>query len=675
VVTGGALLDSLDSAMSRSVIGSVAGHIQVYSSKSKDELALWGSFGSEPDLSVLDDFSKVKKTLESVPNVRAVVPMGINGALVTSGNTIDQTLEKLRTAVKSQKGDGAEGSPLPVTDSPAQREQIESLKHLVQQMISVLQADLLKAKEISKGVVDVEGEAALTKAASAQFWGDFDKDPLNSLEFLENKVAPLVTDADLLFIRYVGTDLDQFQKAFDRMEIVDGGSVPEGKRGFLFSKFYYEEFLKLKTARRLDKLKEALDQKTRTLAVDPELQRYVRENKSQTREIIFQLDALKTREMTERLQKALASNEKDLNTLLVALFDTNDENFMEHYRIFYEQVVPMLELYRIRIGDTLTIKAFTRTGYVQAVNVKVYGTFQFKGLEKSTLSGSLNLMDLMSFRELFGYLTSDKLEEIKKLQAQAGAKPVERGNAEAELFGSGNQVVAEATPGVILEDQEQLSGNARTLRQEDLVKRVYSKDEIEQGVVLNAAVLLKDPTKLRETLKQINEAGKRDGLPLKAVSWQEASGLIGQFVLVAKLALYFGVFIIFVVALVIINNAMIMATLRRTREIGTMRAIGAQGDFILSMILTETAVLGLVFGTGGAALGAALVAFWNHRGIPAVNDQLYFFFSGPRLYPTLSAGNLIAGFVIVLLVSAISTFYPAFLATRVSPIRAMQTDD
>jgi ABC-type antimicrobial peptide transport system permease subunit len=54
---------------------------------------------------------------------------------------------------------------------------------------------------------------------------------------------------------------------------------------------------------------------------------------------------------------------------------------------------------------------------------------------------------------------------------------------------------------------------------------------------------------------------------------------------------------------------------------------------------------------------------------------MYFFFSGPRLLPTLSPANLIAAFVLVVGVSLLSTFYPAFMATRVSPVTAMQTDE
>ena len=103
VVVGGALLDSMDQSMSRSIIGSGAGNIQVYSAKSKDPLALYGAMGSEPDLSAIDDFAKVKAALEIVPNVKTVVPMGINAALITSGNTVDVALEKLRGLVRQRQ--------------------------------------------------------------------------------------------------------------------------------------------------------------------------------------------------------------------------------------------------------------------------------------------------------------------------------------------------------------------------------------------------------------------------------------------------------------------------------------------------------------------------------------------------------------------------------------------
>jgi ABC-type lipoprotein release transport system permease subunit len=667
VVVGGALLDSVDESMSRSIIGSVAGHIQVYSEKSKDELSLFGRMGGEPDLSALDDFSRIKQALQKHPNVQTVVPMGTSGAMITSGNTVDLTLARLRDLYKKTAQ----------ADSPELREQRESLKGHVRQILSLLEEDLKKRTEIvDEKAVDPADVEALARARSEAFWADFDKAPFDSLEFLENRIAPQLTDGELIYLRYVGTDLDTFQKSFDRMRIVDGQAVPPGRRGMLLSKFSYEEMFKMRTARRLDLMRELRDANQVSIAAEPKLQRMVKENQTQTRQIVFQLDPLKTQLAVERLQKVLGSQEKNLDTLLQAFFTMDDSNFDTRYAQFYSELAPLLDLYRLRIGDELTITAFTRTGYVQSVNVTVYGTYQFDGLEKSITSGALNLMDLMTFRELYGYLTTEKKEELAKMQEASGVAEVSREDAEATLFGEegGSNLVAEATPGLIDEDA-QLAGFAQALRREELAQRVYSQEDIESGVVLSAAILLKDPEQLPQTIEELKGLATEAGLPLRVISWQQASGLIGQFVLLAKLVLYVAVFIIFVVALVIINNAMMMATLQRVREVGTMRAIGAQRSFVLGMVLVETVLLGFLFGTAGAGVGGLIMRALGKAGIPATHEALYFFFSGPRLFPTLNLSNLVAAFVIVLVVSALSTFYPAFLATRVSPLKAMQTDE
>jgi ABC-type lipoprotein release transport system permease subunit len=667
VVVGGALLDSVVSSMSRSIIGSVAGHIQVYSARSKDDFAIWPMGGNDPDLSPITDWEKTQRVLASVPNVKAVIPMGINAALVTSGNTVDLTLEELRNVVREQKEQGS---------TPELDAQRASLEEHVRQIVRVLQADLGRASEIGTAQsLEPEARAAVQEASSDAFWADFRRDPYAGLEFLENKVAPQLSDADLLPLRYVGTDLDAFQQNFDRMEIVDGQRVPPGHRGFLMSKFVYEELLKLKTARRLDKIKDALDGGD-TIARNETLRRYVRENRTQTREILLQLDRLKTDKAVAILQRALSSSESSLDKLLDQFFDTDERNFNERYQIFYRDLAPLLQLYRLKPGDILTISAFTRSGYVQSLNLRIWGTFRFKGLEKSALSGNINLMDLMSFRELYGYLTTDKQAEIDAIKREAGTQEVARDKAEEELFGkAGRHIVAEATPGLI-DEKENFKGNAAVLRREDLVRRVYDPKEIGRGVVLDAAVILQDPRKLQETIRAIQARSDAEGLGLKVLSWQQAAGVLGQFILVARLLLYFSVFIIFVVAMVIINNSVMMATLQRTPEVGTMRAIGAQRGFILGMVLVETLTLGLVFGALGALLGSGVVAALHHFGISAGgNETFYFFFSGPRLFPALSAMNVVAALIIVVLVTTLSTLYPAFLATRVAPVRAMQTEE
>jgi len=66
VVVGGALLGSVISSMSRSIIGSVAGHIQVYSAASKDEFAIWPMGGNDPDLSPMVDWERKQRLLRAL---------------------------------------------------------------------------------------------------------------------------------------------------------------------------------------------------------------------------------------------------------------------------------------------------------------------------------------------------------------------------------------------------------------------------------------------------------------------------------------------------------------------------------------------------------------------------------------------------------------------------------
>ncbi len=663
-VVGGSLLGSIDAAMSRSIVGSMAGHAQVYSDKSKDELALFGNWTS-PDLAAIPDFSAVKPVIQSVPNVKTVVPMGVDGALVTYGNTVDQTLERLRAAVGARlKGD----------HTPETAARIGSLESHVRQIIGMIQGDYKNLAALAAKAIDPTAAADLDKAASPAFWSGFDRDPLNHLEFLENRIASLVPDADSIYFPYVGTDLNAFRDSFDRMQVVDGQMVPKGRRGLLLSKYVYENQFKLKTAHRLDKIREAVHDEGKKIAKDPDLQLMVKQNRTQIREFLLQLDPLSLNKAVAALQKFLKTAEADPAKLLSAFFDTDDRNFDERYNFFYDRIAPLVELYRLKPGDFLAIKAFTKNGFLQSANVKVYGTFQFKGLEKSGVSGAMSLMDLMTFRDLYGYLTPENLAESKRLQQESGAPFIDRDKAEDALFGGGAQVVSQAKPRAI-DEKAQMGGARRGKTVTAGEDRAYGPDEVEKGVVLNAAIILKDPSKLDGTMKDIDAACKKAGLGLRVVSWQKASGSIGQFVFVTKIALYFAVFIIFVVALVVINNAVMMATLQRVKEIGTLRAIGAQRTFVLALVLVETLFLALSFGTAGTLLGSALVEWLGRRGIPAANEFLYFFFSGPRLHMSLGMGSVLGAFTVICATASVSALYPAVVATRVAPVEAMQTEE
>ncbi|WP_242393978.1 ABC transporter permease [Anaeromyxobacter oryzisoli] len=675
VVLGSSLMDSIDRGMRTSIQGSLGGQLQVYSAASKDPLELYGGLRGEPQLEPIEDFSRVKEVLSRVPNVKAVVPMGIDQAMVATGNVIDVALERLRADVRRlEEGDR----------SPEALRGYEARKAHVRRLVGLLRDELGQALAI----VDLEGREAeerrrewadLTNAASDGFWAGFDGDRYGHLELLENRIARLSMDGSFTFIRYVGTDPDAFFRAFELAQVAKGEMIPKGHRGILVGKQYAEEWLKLKNARRLDLIKDARDRRGRRLAdaKDEELQRWVRENQRGTKDILQQLDPLQAEEAARRLRAALGSEAagEDLPALLARLFRVDDANFDARYRIFYDQLAPLLRLYLIDVGDTITIKAPAKSGYFNSVNVKVYGFIQFRQIERSGIAGMTSVLDLLSFRDLYGYMTKERAAEIARLKGAVGAKELAREDAEAALFGGGGPLEGRAATARI-DERSLLEGARAPGPAQDPAARTYTQEELDRGVALNAALVLHDPAKLEATRRDVQAAADRAGLGLRVVDWHAASGVVGQFVTTLRIVLYVSLLVFFGVALVIVNNAMVMATLQRVTEIGTMRAIGAQRRFVLVMLLVETATVGLAFGLAGAALGGAAV--WLVRaagGIPATNDMLNFLFAGPALRPVLGGASVVVSLVIVVVVSVLSGLYPALLAMRVTPVEAMATED
>src|SRR3990172_9341140 len=159
----------------------------------------------------------------------------------------------------------------------------------------LLAAEVSQARRVAdEGATDAaereRRRADLERARSEEFWAEFGRDPLGSLEFLENRIAPLSVGGGYIPLRYVATDLGAFAEAFDGLRGVAGTPLPPGVRGILLGKRYAEMSLKLRAARRLDEIKEARDRDHARIASDERLQQMGRENQASIQEILLQLD-------------------------------------------------------------------------------------------------------------------------------------------------------------------------------------------------------------------------------------------------------------------------------------------------------------------------------------------------------------------------------------------------
>jgi ABC-type lipoprotein release transport system permease subunit len=658
-VIGFSLLRDVEGSMRESIIGSIAGHLQIYSDKAKDDLAIFGGgFMGRADIGELSDIVPYREVVMQHPNVQAFVPMGLDMSMLGRGNEMDESLDLLREALKDQ-------DPVAIqTRIDAVRFQLEQLKK--------------EAAQQKKLVADVstieEREKDIAKAEAPGFLDDLKTLDEEKLQFLETKIAPLSGEKSPIYLGYIGTDIGLYQKNFSKFRVVEGQPLPPGQRGILIAHRARENFLKVLVARLFDRLHKRVVATRISIAGDAENERNAADLSRQYSAIISSLNREQAADLSQKLSDFGINGAKPDQDLIAHLTNqlqeflkVDDANFLVRYDWFYKNIAPLIRLYEISPGETITLRAYTRSGYVKSLPMKVYGVYSFAGLEDSDLAGQTSIIDLVSFRELYGKMTEASQQELAEMRSQVGIKQIEASNAEEALFGESSQTEIETRSLEAKPNQVEAIIDVKPM-----IPESFDPEEVTRGLALNAAIVLKDPDHLAETQADLIQAFKDKGLGVRVVDWQQASGIVGQMVNIMRLVLVLALGVIGLVTLVIINNSIIVGTLNRIREIGTMRAIGAQKSFVVGLFLGETCVTGLIGSILGAIFGALALLVLANVGIPAVNDVVSFLFSGPRLYPKIRWGIIIATPLIITLVATLSSIYAARLAARVQPAEAMQ---
>ena len=133
--------------------------------------------------------------------------------------------------------------------------------------------------------------------------------------------------------------------------------------------------------------------------------------------------------------------------------------------------------------------------------------------------------------------------------------------------------------------------------------------------------------------------------------------------------------IVILIASIGILNLQLMAVFERTREMGVLAALGMKGRQIMALFLVEGTLIGVVGAVIGCLAGVGLVLLIRQVGginfSSVGNMGEITALMGSHLMPALTLADVVSRGVIVAVIAALASLYPAWQAARKEPAAAL----
>ena len=190
-----------------------------------------------------------------------------------------------------------------------------------------------------------------------------------------------------------------------------------------------------------------------------------------------------------------------------------------------------------------------------------------------------------------------------------------------------------------------------------------------EGKANSVVVLLKDDRDTAREAEELPRALAAAGRPVVVKTWLDTAAFYKQVKLLYISIFFFMGLVLAVVVILATANTMTMSVFERTREIGTLLAIGMERSSIRALFLLEGVLLGIIGSVIGAVLSLLLRAALNASGIMLPPP------------PGATHGNLLhvdfiplaygIGFAVMSLTLLVAAWWPARRAARLNPVEAL----
>jgi putative ABC transport system permease protein len=215
----------------------------------------------------------------------------------------------------------------------------------------------------------------------------------------------------------------------------------------------------------------------------------------------------------------------------------------------------------------------------------------------------------------------------------------------------------------ILEDVEQMSLLGGSSNSQIYITHPSMKNllDIEEYSFSSINVWVKDPDTITETIERMDKSLQRTHRNEKYTIFDQTGWLesITEVLNQVKYALGGIGAVALAVGGIGIINVMMLTVTERIKEIGVMKAVGANKGDIRTLFLIESGILGLVSGIIGVFLGGGLAYLISVIG---------------NFPSTVTLTSILIGLAFGLVTSVVAGVYPASRAARLDPVEALRAE-
>lgn len=160
--------------------------------------------------------------------------------------------------------------------------------------------------------------------------------------------------------------------------------------------------------------------------------------------------------------------------------------------------------------------------------------------------------------------------------------------------------------------------------------------------------------------------------PVDLLSWRQAAGQSATYGHFLQLFFYAGFILILVAGIIGIVNIMLISVFDRSKEIGTIQALGGTPSFIAKLLLLEYLILTVAGAIISLILSWLLFRILNGMEIGFSNRLINMILGGKSLFFPLTPGLSLTSFIIVLFTGVSAALYPINRALALEPVEAIR---